>query len=261
MKINPVSLFFGFIVLLSASCVPNRKYVYFQKDDVKKRPPETDTLVREYSINSREYRIQANDALYIAFESLTAEKFDFLRRQSGTQVGSNQTIMLSSELVDRAGEITLPVINKVKVTGMTIFQVQDTLQMLADSYLESPVVKVRLSNFRFTVLGEVQTEGTVSTFNNRVTMPEALGLAGGLDELADKTKIKLIRQTNDSVKVVYLNLLDEDFIKSPYYYVHQSDVLIVPPLRQRPYRKYFGQNFSLALSAISIALLVINLTR
>ncbi len=259
MKINSVSLLLGAVLLLTTSCVPNRKYVYFQMDDVKTQPEEVDTVTRLYNIDKNEYRIQPNDALYVSFESLTAEKFDFLKRQGGIQAGS--TIIFNSELVDPAGEISLPVINNVKVSGMTVFEVQDTLQHLANLYLESPTAKVRIANFRFTVLGEVKVEGTVSTFNSRVTVPEALGLAGGLDELADKAKIKLIRQTNDSVKVVYLNLLEEEFINSPYYYVHQHDVLIVPPLRQRSYRKYFGQNLSLVLSSVSIVLLVLNLTR
>jgi polysaccharide biosynthesis/export protein len=249
------------IIPIFSACVPNRKYVYFQKDDVKSKDLPRDTVVRDYSIKSLEYRVQSNDALYITFESLTNEEFDFLKKQSSGQAGGGgQSVMLNSELVDPDGDIVYPVLGKIKVAGLTMFEIQNKLQQLADQYLESPVVSVRLSNFRFTVLGEVKSEGTISSFNTRTTLPEALGLAGGLDELANKENIKILRQKNGKVEVAYINLLDENIIESPYYYIHQNDVLVVPPLRQRPFRRYFGSNVSLVLSSISIILLIINLS-
>ncbi len=252
----------GSVIFLS-SCVPNKKYVFLQKDDVNVKDLPKDSIVRSYDIQDYEYRIQPEDNISVRFESLTPEEYDVFNRnmQQQNQNLNQGNAILMGELVDPQGEITYPVIGKVKVAGLTIYEVQNKLQQLADQYLKSPVVKVRLINFRFTVLGEARREGTVVLANNRVNYIEAIGLAGGLTDLADKRNLKLIRQIDGKTQVRYLNLLDENFINTPEYYVHQNDILIVPALRQRPYQIYFGKNLALIISSLSLLLLVINFTK
>lgn len=243
------------------SCVTNKKMVFLQKDDVNKKDLPKDTVMREYDLPSFDYKIQPNDLLGIRFQSLTPEEYDFfdnMRVQGSLASGAS---LMFGELVDDNGEINYPVIGKIRVAGLTVFEAQELLQRLADQYLEAPVVKVRLLNYRITFLGEVGNEGIVTLPNNRVNLMEAIGHIGGFTELADRRNVKLIRQTGGKTEVIYLDLLDEDFMESPYYYVHQNDIIIVPPLRQRPYRRYFGQNLSLFVSSLSLLLLVYNLAR
>lgn len=261
-----ILLFFAGALILLSSCVTNKKFVYLQEDDVnpaKDQLPK-DTVVREYAIEPYDYKIQSNDLLSVQFESLSPKEVDFLRmgaQQGSTNANLTQAnALLIGELVDAQGKIAFPYVGNVNVAGLTVFQIQDTLQRIANQYLESPVVKVRLINYRITMLGEVNKEGSITLPNNRVSMLEAIGLAGGLTDLADKANLKLIRQVDGKTIIVYLNLLDENFINSPYYYVHQNDVLIAGALKQRPYRKYFGQNLALVVSSFSLLLLVISIT-
>lgn len=250
---------------LLSSCVTNKKYVLLQKDDINVQDLPKDSVVREYKLPDYEYKIQPEDIISVQFESLTAAEYDIFNRGVALQQQNMNMAMggplLIGELVDPNGEVMFPVIGKVKVAGYTVFQLQDRLQEMADKYLESPVVSVRLLNFRFTIMGEANREGTVVLQNNRVNIIEAIGLAGGLKDLADKKNVKLIRQINGKTEVRYLNLLDENLINKPEYFVHQSDILIVPALRQRPYRQYFGQNLSLILSSASLLLITLSLIR
>jgi polysaccharide export outer membrane protein len=247
-------------LLFLASCVPNTNVVLLQKNDLNKegRLP-IDSVVRSYSVASFDYKIQPNDVISVNFRSLTAKEFDFFNSASTTAAVNPLTMQFSGDLVDQDGEIPFPVIGKVKVAGLNIKEIQEKLQTLADQYLEAPIVKVRLLNFRITVLGEVLRESSVTLTSNRVSMLEAIGLAGGLGELADRRNVKLIRQYGDRLDVQYLDLLDENFVNSPYFYVNQNDVLIVPPLKQRPFRKYFGQNLALVASALTLLLLTYNI--
>ncbi len=247
---------------LLASCVSNRKYVLLQKEDVNVKELPTDTVVRSYPYSTFDYRIQPEDILSIRFESLTSKEYDFLARETplgGQGLGQNANPLLIGELVAPDGTVPFPIIGKVKVAGLTVYEIQDTLQKIANLYLESPVVRVRLINFRVTILGEVAKEGAVPLANNRVNMLEAIGLAGGLTDLADKRNVKLIRIKDGKTEVQYIDLLDEAFVQSPNFFVHQNDLLIVPALRQRPYRKYFGQNISIVISTLTLVILTINL--
>jgi len=249
---------------MGTSCVTNKMIQYLQKEDVNPPSVALDTVVRVYNTIDFDYKIQPNDVLLIRVQSLTSKEFDFFSQSFGQQNisgGGNQGINLgiSGELVDESGEIEFPVVGKVKVSGLTVFQIRDQIKEIAEQYVENPVVKVRLLNFRFTVLGEVNGEKTITTFNNRITLLEAISLAGGVNEFADKSKIKLFRQKGNHMEVAYINLLDENFITSPYFYIYQNDIIVVPALKQRTFRRYFGPNLGLFVSSLSTLLLIISL--
>ena len=175
---------------------------------------------------------------------------------AGIGGGGANLLALTGELVNPDGFIEFPVIGKVQVKGLTLFQVQDILQARAAEYVEDPVIKVRLLNYRVSVLGEVNTESVISTQNTRTTFMEAIALSGGLGEMADRENIKVIRQKGDTAEIFYVNLLEENLLSSDKFYVYQNDIIIVPPLKQRPFRRYYAQNLSLLLSSISAVLFI-----
>ena len=253
------------IIALSNACVTNKKVQYLQNDDVnvKDNAMTKDSVLRLYDLSDFEYKLQPEDILSVQFYSLTPQEYDFfsIKGGSGTtnfnQFQNGAAALVNGYLIDENGEIEFPVVGKVTISGLTVFEAQNEILKMAQQYLESPVIEVRLLNFRFTLLGEVKSEGTINSLNNRITMLEAIGLAGGFTDLADKSNVKVIRQGKGRAQVYYLNLLDENFINSPYYYMNQNDVIVVPPLKQRPYQVYFGKNLALVISSVSLLLIVL----
>lgn len=247
-------------VLLLGSCVPNRKVMYLQKGDVNKKELPNDTVVRKYNVKIDDYRIQPLDILSIRIESLSGEDFDFFSKLYPFQNNPNGQVQPSTGfLVDGTGNIEFPVVGKVNFGGLTVFQAQDTLKKVFTPYLKDPVARVQLMNFRFTILGEVIDEQQVVSTNTRVTVMEAIGMAGGLTDLADRRNVKIIRQKGSETEVFYVDLLSENLLNADHYYMQQNDVVIVPPLRQRPFRKYWGENLALFVSTVSLVLLTIEL--
>lgn len=246
--------------IILSSCVQNKKLVYLQHGDELEGSVKYDTVLRNYDLAEYTYKIQPEDILKVKVESLTNSDFDIFKKQEDNIGTANlDNIRLNGYLVDRQGYIEFAHLGKIKAAGLSLSELEEELQNIAKNYLESPIVKVRLLNFRLTVLGEVNREGIVSSINTRVTMMEAIGLAGGFTDLANREKVKLIRQEGGQSKVLFINLLEENYMSSSNFFVHQNDILIVPPLKQRPFRKYFGPNVGLVLSSISTLLLIINL--
>jgi len=259
-------LLLGVLLLTVGACVPNKKLVYLQKDDLKKRKDiPKDTILRSHSLDIQEYRIQPLDVLSINFETLATddEKQNFLARLSTRNStgggGSGGGVMLNGVIVNAEGDVEYAVLGKIHLGGLTLFQAQDSIRKIALQFDPDVMVRVRMLNFRFTVLGEVNGEGTTVSNNTRLTMMEAIGLSGGLGEMADRSHVKVVRQNGAQADIFYVNLLEEDYIESPYYYVQQNDVIIVPPLKQRPFRRYFISNLGIITTAISFVVLIVTL--
>lgn len=259
-------LFLALSLLILGGCVPARKLVYFQKNDElknRKKIPK-DSVLRTHKLNIQEYRIQPLDLLSVNFETLSDDNavFDFLSKISPqTRTGSNpaNSAAISGVLVSKEGEIEYGVLGKIKVGGLTLFEAQDSIRAIASKYIADVVVRVRMLNFRFTILGEVNGEQTVVATNTRLTMSEAIGLAGGFGELADRSNVKVIRQKENTTEIYYIDLLKEDFLESKYYYVQQNDIIVVPPLKQRTFRRYFLGNIGIVTTTISFVLLIVTL--
>jgi polysaccharide export outer membrane protein len=130
-------------------------------------------------------------------------------------------------LVDENGAISIPYIGNVKAAGLTRKALTDSLTEKLKQYIESATVTVRLLNYRITVLGEVAKPGTYVIPSERVSILDAIGLAGDLTVYGKRNNIRIIRQTDDGRKTGTVDINKGDIFGSPYYYLRQNDVVYV----------------------------------
>jgi polysaccharide biosynthesis/export protein len=252
------------VVVFISSCVPTKKYVLLQKNDLNRKDLPTDSIMRSYQLQLSNYKIQPQDMLSVQVETLTPDEYNFIKELNPVQGGGGGGggaggggMMMRGYFVDNAGFVEFPVIGIVKLAGLSVFEAEAKMREVLTPFLRDPVVRIRLLNFRFTFVGEMN--GQVTSFNPRISLLEAIAMAGGLPEFANRENIKIIRQRGDQADVLYVNLLDESFVASPNMYLQQNDIIVVSTLRQKQTLKYVTQNMSLILSSISFVLFFITL--
>lgn len=260
------------LILLLPACVPNKKVAYLQYKNEFKEPATIvkDSILRKYETGELAYRLQPNDLLDIKISTMTPTIYNpfsdadrgLMAGQQFTQSGdANRIIQSTGYYIDSEGIVNLPVIGKIKVAGYTIRQAEDTLAANVRKYLEKPVVRVKIQNFRFTVIGEVETQATLTSGDNYLTLLQALAMAGGPSEFGDISRVKVLRHLGKETFVFYVNLLTEEFLSSPFYYVQPGDVIVVTPLKQRSYLKYASPNLSILTASVSLLVVLISLLK
>lgn len=213
-------------VLLVASCTTYKDIVYFQDiDDVQLKP-----LTSEF-----EAVIKKDDRLTIVVsgpdKTVTAPYNLTLSEMSGTGGGysSNPEQSTLSYLVDVDGNIEFPILGKIHVEGMTRSQLVDHLTKEIGKDVQNPIVYVTFKNYKITVLGEVRTPGTFTIDSEKINILQALGKAGDLSLTAERDGILLIREVDGVQTHHKIDLKDAHLLDSPYFYLQQNDVIVVPP--------------------------------
>lgn len=179
---------------------------------------------------------------------------------SGTIQSTNPFI--PTYAIDINGEIDFPKVGKIKLAGMTRTQAMDVLRREVGRYIVDPGISMVVRNFRITVLGEVKTPGTFTIENDRLTLLEALGLAGDMTIYGERKNVLVIREQDGKKQEFRLDLTKREAMNSPAYYLTQNDVVYVEPNGARVQSSKYSQNTSIFISVASVLITVISvLTR
>lgn len=163
-------------------------------------------------------------------------------------------------LVDNDGCIDYPVLGKLRVQGMTTRECEAMIRQALLEYLsEEPTVTVRVSNFKVSVLGEVNRPGTYSVQDERINIFQALALAGDMTLFSVRKDVHLLREDSTGRTITYhLDLTQANITSSPYYYLQQNDIVYVRPTKSKVFSNTFNSNTSMWTGLISLALAILS---
>ena len=187
-------------------------------------------------------------------DSKTFEQFNLLPvtplDPALTRVGNDMAFQTYT--VDGNGEIEFPKLGKMKVQGLTHFELEAILQGKLKQYMSNPVVRVNITQNWVRIFGEVDTPGLYSIENKyHYSILDALAEAGGITTAGDKKHVKLIRENNGKLESVVLDLTTSDIFTSPYYYMKPNDIIVVDPNSTRRKDEQYGNADNYRLSVIS----------
>ena len=158
---------------------------------------------------------------------------------------------MQTYLIDNNGHIEFPVLGTIKIGGLTRIEATAMMKERLTEYIKDPIVNIRIANFTITVIGDVNRPGTYTIQDERVTLPEALGLAGDLTNTATRTNLFLIRETNGKKRFAKLDLTSINIVNSPLYYLAQNDVLYVEPNNAKIRSSNYNPNTGIIISAVA----------
>ncbi len=146
---------------------------------------------------------------------------------SGNSEGMGSAGPAQGYLIDETGMITFPLAGRVKAAGLTRAMLTDSISQRLSHYIDSAIVSIRLLNYRITVLGEVMRPGTFSIPSERVSILDAIGLAGDLTVYGKRNNIRVIRTSSGVKQTATLNLNEGDIFNSPFFFLRQNDIVYV----------------------------------
>jgi polysaccharide export outer membrane protein len=260
-----------FLSLILCSCATTKKTKYFQ--DI----PDSGELKKIPAVAYIEPKIQVDDILSVnvqLVDPLAASLINMGNQVSmpnsvasaGAGTGASSTATLQAQvpngyLVDKEGNIDLPIIGKVHVVGYSTSELTTIIQNLASKYYNNPSVNVRYANFKITVAGEVARPGIFIMPNEKVTILDAIATAGDLTIFGKRDNVLLIRENSDGTRTPYrVNLKKSDIMSAPYYYLRQNDYIYVEPGAGKAAANdaNAGRNYAIISSILTVLIVLIS---
>ncbi len=234
------------ILASMTSCIPQQKMMLMQYENLNDSA-YANAFIREDSV-MLEYKIQPNDYLYVLITTVEKDLSQFLSPLGGMNFLNETNQALIGYYVDDEGFIDFPYLGKIKVGGFSVAEAHQQVRQAAQKMIGNEMrVEVRLINNYINVLGEVKKEGIYNMTKNRVTIFEALSLAGGLTDYARRTDIKVFREVNGKNKVYQIDVTSGKLISGQMFYVFPNDVIYVEPMKA----KAWGINPTFSLQVLS----------
>lgn len=234
------------VVISFTSCGSSKEIVYFQDEIIEKNdqvPVESELIYKP------------NDLLTIVVSGLDPEAVKPFNlpviANNNSLIRAQGELKMQTYLVDLNGFIEFPVLGNIKLGGLSRSQATQLLKTRLTDYIKDPIVNIRLANFTITVLGEVNNPGTFTVEDERISLIEAIGLAGDLTIYGKRENVFLIREDNGVKRFTKFNLTSIKVVNSPNYYLTQNDVIYIEPNKAKVRSSSYNQNNVIIISAVA----------
>ncbi|HZL09037.1 MAG TPA: polysaccharide biosynthesis/export family protein [Prolixibacteraceae bacterium] len=253
-----IKFLFLFLLITFYSCRSSQELIYL-KDAV---PNE---IINGLTAQSTGHILKSGDILYVSIKTMNAEVNALFNPESNMENNTGQGYQkftspsgayLYGFEIDSDGNIKLPMLGKLQVADVSVFQVESIVQKKADEFIKDAIVKVKLLNFKITVMGEVRSPGVYYNYNNSLTVIEALAMANGNTDFASIRKVMVVRPTAAGNRSYMLDLSSIDIFSSEAFYLHSNDMIIVQPDKHKNFQLN-SQAYSLVLSSLSVLIAVL----
>ena len=241
------------LIMGLSSCVSKKNITYFQFDEIEQSKVS----------NKFETVFKPDDLLQITISSDDVEAtlpFNLPAVTFGTTGSATGTPKQQTYLIDSKGEIDFPILGKLKLGGLSRESALELLKnKLSPDYVKSPTINIKIANFKVTVYGDVKKPGTYTIPNERVSILDAIGLAGDLNISGRRDNIMVIREENNKKVQYRVNLLSNKSLTSPVFYLQQNDVVYVEHNKARIQSASSNSNTSLFISVTGLIITIVSL--
>lgn len=249
----------SFLLVLFVSCESRKNIVLFQ--DI-----ETLDQIEQNNILINNPIIQIGDILSISVSAIDLEAvkpFNLpvvaINNISGTVNGVPKQ---QGYLVNADYSITFPILGVINLKGLNIVEARGIVANRLKDYIKEPIVNIEIINYQVTVLGDVSRPGTFKVNNERVSLLQAIGMAGGLNIQGKRNNILIIRENQGKKTYKRVDLRKMDVLNSEYYYLKQNDVVYIEPNKTKINSSKYGPAVSVSVSIASVLITLISvLTR
>ena len=231
-----------------SSCITNRDLEYIRSSKE----------IKNAKANKHDYRLQMGDLISIQISTTTEQQHDFFNKENS----ANSQLMMQNPylygyIIKEDGNLDLPSFGKVRAEGFTLQELESVIGKIAESYFESPIVKLNIINFEISILGEVNNPGTFKIVDPEVNILYALSLSGDMTQFGNRRKVKVIRNENELNRVFYIDLTKKGVLNNSDFMLQPHDIIYVAPLNKKFYAFNNITNVvSMALSAVTLYLLI-----
>ncbi|MFN5346983.1 MAG: polysaccharide biosynthesis/export family protein [Bacteroidota bacterium] len=207
------------------SCTPQKKIVYFQNNSGN----TNDTTAFEM-------KLAIGDIITVDLYTVNPDAFPGIGiSKDRATIVDNRSAYEKGFTIDKTGKVILPYIGEVMLQGLSVPEARDLITQKFRSYLDEPIIVVKKLSFKISVVGEVQKPGLYYVPNERITLIEGLALAGDVANYADRTNIKIIRQTAKGSIEIPIDLTNQSSLVGAAKYLYPDDVVYVAPSRKKAF--------------------------